>query len=100
MKPGWNDYSVSRRKFLSTATLAACGLSASSALPYFDLAKPGATPEKADITLKIAPVSFEIAPKKILHTIGYNGPLSGPALRMTDGLQVVVYVYNHTAHTD
>ncbi len=81
MKPGWDDYSVSRRKFLSTATLAACGLSASSALPYFDLAKPGVTPQKADITLKIAPVSFEIAPKKILHTIGYNGQVPGPVVR-------------------
>jgi len=100
MKPGWNDYSVSRRKFLSTATLAACGLSASSALPYFDLAKPGATPEKADITLKIAPVSFEIAPKKILHTIGYNGQVSGPVLRMKEGVQVVVDVYNHTDHSE
>ena len=33
---------------------------------------------KADLTLEIAPVTVELAPDRILSTIGYNGPVSWP----------------------
>jgi FtsP/CotA-like multicopper oxidase with cupredoxin domain len=55
---------------------------------------PPAAP--ADFTLKIAPVSIELAPKKIIHTLGYNGTSPGPLLRMAEGKPVAIDVYNET----
>lgn len=100
MKPDWDHHSISRRKFLSTAASIAGGFGVSSALPCFGLSNTAAVPEKADITLRIAPVSFEIAPGKIIHTIGYNGQVPGPVLRMKEGTPVVVDVLNHTDHSE
>src|SRR5271155_552525 len=51
---------------------------------------------KADITIHIAPVEMEIAPRKIIKTIGYNGMAPGPVLRMREGLPVTVDVFNET----
>jgi FtsP/CotA-like multicopper oxidase with cupredoxin domain len=53
-----------------------------------------ATP--ADITLSIAPVTVELAPDRILSTIGYNGSSPGPVLRMKEGKAITVDVLNHT----
>ena len=52
---------------------------------------------KADYTLTIAPVSVEIAPKKIVKTIGYNGAVPGPLLRLREGEPVTIDVINQTA---
>ena len=55
------------------------------------------TPEgKADITLQIAPVALELAPNRIISTIGYNGTCPGPILRMKEGVPVTVDVINET----
>src|ERR1700726_3169069 len=51
---------------------------------------------KADITLQIAPVTVEIAPDRIISTIGYNGTSPGPILRMREGVPVTVDVVNDT----
>ncbi|HEV3309078.1 MAG TPA: multicopper oxidase domain-containing protein, partial [Chloroflexota bacterium] len=51
---------------------------------------------KADITLEIAPVTVELAPNRILSTIGYNGTSPGPVLRMREGVPVTVDVRNDT----
>ena len=59
------------------------------------------TPEqKADVTLRIAPVSFEVAPGKTIRTFGYNGQVPGPVLRMKEGVPVVVDVFNETDHEE
>ena len=50
----------------------------------------------ADITLRIAPVTVELAPDRILSTIGYNGTSPGPVLRMKEGKPVSVDVINET----
>jgi FtsP/CotA-like multicopper oxidase with cupredoxin domain len=50
----------------------------------------------ADFTLRIAPVSVEIAPKRSVKTTGYNGSFPGPVLRMTEGQQVSVDLFNDT----
>ena len=50
----------------------------------------------ADITLNIAPVTVELAPERILSTIGYNGTSPGPVLRMKEGKPVTVEVVNDT----
>ena len=61
---------------------------------------PDSTPAPAagadDITLRIAPVTVELAPDRILSTIGYNGTSPGPVLRMKEGKPVTVNVINET----
>ncbi len=51
---------------------------------------------KADFTLRIAPVAVELAPNRIISTIGYNGTSPGPLLRMREGKPVTVDVINDT----
>jgi FtsP/CotA-like multicopper oxidase with cupredoxin domain len=50
--------------------------------------------DKADFTIRIGPVSVELAPKKIVRTVGYNGTSPGPLLRMAEGKQVSIDVFN------
>lgn len=57
-------------------------------------AQPAASP--ADFTLRIAPVTVELAPNHILSTTGYNGSSPGPLLRMRSGKSVTVDVLNET----
>lgn len=56
---------------------------------------PASSP-KADVTLHISPVEVEIAPGKIIKTIGYNGSAPGPFLRFREGQRVIVDVFNDT----
>ena len=51
---------------------------------------------KADMTLRISPVEIEIAPRRVIKTIGYNGSVPGPVLRMREGQAVTVDVHNET----
>ena len=51
---------------------------------------------KADFTLRIAPASFEIAPRKMVKTIAYNGSVPGPLIRMKEGRPVTIEVFNDT----
>jgi FtsP/CotA-like multicopper oxidase with cupredoxin domain len=57
---------------------------------------PGQEAAKADITLQIAPVTVELAPDRIISTIGYNGTSPGPVLRMREGVPITVEVVNDT----
>ena len=56
--------------------------------------------QAADITLRIAPVEIEIAPRRTIKTIGYNGAVPGPVLRLRAGKLVTVDVHNETAHPE
>ena len=49
---------------------------------------------KADVTLQIAPVTVDLAPNRIISTIGYNGTAPGPILRMREGVPITVDVIN------
>ena len=51
---------------------------------------------KADHTVRIAPVSFELAPGKTIRTVGYNGQVPGPLIRMKEGKPVTVDIFNDT----
>jgi FtsP/CotA-like multicopper oxidase with cupredoxin domain len=59
---------------------------------------PAATAAAADpdFTLRIAPVTVELAPKRIVKTTGYNGTSPGPLLRMREGQMVTIDVVNDT----
>ena len=49
-----------------------------------------------DINLRIEPVTVELAPDRILSTIGYNATAPGPILRMNQSKTVTVNVTNET----
>lgn len=57
---------------------------------------PPAQANRADFTLQIAPIALELAPNRIISTIGYNGSCPGPVLRMKEGVPVTVDVVNET----
>jgi len=51
---------------------------------------------KADVTIRISPVEWEVAPRKKIKTTGYNGSAPGPVLRLREGQPVTVDVFNET----
>jgi len=55
---------------------------------------------KADFSLRIAPASVEIAPRKVIKTIAYNGSVPGPLLRMKEGQPVTIEVFNDTGDAE
>jgi FtsP/CotA-like multicopper oxidase with cupredoxin domain len=93
---------VNRRDFVKLGGLAGAlgkmssmsGMSSMSSSP----APMGAGQEaaKADVTLRIAPVTVELAPDRIISTVGYNDSSPGPVLRMREGTPVIVDVANDT----
>src|SRR5215471_9844292 len=90
---------MQRRDFLKLAglTAAANPLNAQH-MPMpsaSDLAGP-AELTGTDFTIQIAPVTVELAPNRIISTIGYNGTSPGPRLRMKEGVPVTVKIVNAT----
>ena len=51
---------------------------------------------RADVTIHISPVEWEVAPRKEIKTTGYNGSAPGPVLRLREGQPVTVDVFNET----
>ena len=58
--------------------------------------EPKAHERAADFTLRIAPMTVELAPQVVLSTIGYSNQVPGPLLRMREGQPVAVEVVNDT----
>ena len=79
---------MNRRDFLATAGALAAGLSANARLN---------AASKADHTLRIGNVTAEIAKGKTIRTVGYNGTIPGPLLRMKEGKHVTIDIFNDTA---
>jgi FtsP/CotA-like multicopper oxidase with cupredoxin domain len=78
---------IDRRDFMMRASLAMLGAAAKTNLW-------AQTP--ADVRLEIAPLKLEIAPKKVIHTIAYNGRVPGPLIRWPEGKPITIDVVNHT----
>ncbi len=93
---------MQRRDFLRFGSLTLAQSAAAKLLPgqmSGQMQPPTAAhpPEsKADYTLRIAPVTVELSPERILSTIGYNGASPGPVLRMREGKPITVDVINNT----
>lgn len=65
-------------------------------MPMGTTPQAGAPAGAADFTLRIAPVVVQLEPRQAISTIGYNGMSPGPVLRMKEGKQVTVDVFNDT----
>ena len=48
------------------------------------------------MTVHIAPVTLELAPGRIIQTVGYNGAVPGPIIRLREGQQTTIKVINDT----
>jgi FtsP/CotA-like multicopper oxidase with cupredoxin domain len=96
-----------RRKFLESAS--AVGLAAATGVlgPAVGLDLFGSARAVAqtlppaggvDHTIRIAPISLEIAPNKVIRTTGYNGSVPGPALRLREGKLARINVINESGY--
>ena len=83
---------VTRRDFLSAA-----GGAAALALSACQKTAPPETAVStgpADVTLRIAPVLVDIAKDHTISTVGYNGSVPGPLIRLKEGVPVSVDLFN------
>lgn len=79
---------MNRRDFLKASGLASAGIPLIGPLEGAD--------SSPNVTLRIAPVSMEIGPRKVIKTVGYNGSVPGPILRFKEGKPVMIDVFNDT----
>lgn len=86
-----------RRRFL--ASLGAAAVPAALATAWEDSISAQAA-SKPDFTLHIAPTTFEIAPRKTVKTIAYNGSVPGPLIRVKEDRPVTIEVFNDTDEPD
>lgn len=91
-------FSVSRRRFLTvTGAVAGVELTRASVKPPFSTFFAVSQDQpRADYTLHIKASAIEIAPKRIISATTYNGQFPGPLLRLKEGKQVTVDIYNDT----
>jgi FtsP/CotA-like multicopper oxidase with cupredoxin domain len=87
---------IDRRSLLKSAA----ALPLASAAPWLAAAADDPPTEKADYTLRIGPVSLELAPGKTIKTTGYNGKVPGPLLRLHEGRPVTINVINDAGYPD
>jgi FtsP/CotA-like multicopper oxidase with cupredoxin domain len=86
------EQNVSRRELLlgaGTASLAALA----SRRGHAQAAAP--SPHH---TIRIAPISLEIGPNKVIQTTGYNNRVPGPPLRLKEGMPVTIKVINDSGY--
>jgi FtsP/CotA-like multicopper oxidase with cupredoxin domain len=81
---------MNRRQFVAGAAAAAITVRNSLS----EAAKP--LEHESQFKLSIEPVSLEIAPGVVISTVGYNGMIPGPLLRMREAQPVTVEVTNKT----
>src|ERR1051326_7942266 len=84
-------FTESRRDFLKTTGLAAGAVLFS---PKNLLAAEAESAADYTIHIKVAPI--EIAPNQILSTTTYNGQFPGPLIRLQEGREVTVDIFNDT----
>ena len=81
---------LSRRRFVREGI----SLAAAAALPA---SAKAATGVRADHALRIKPCTLEIGKGVGVRTVGYNGQVPGPVLRLREGRPVTIDVHNETS---
>jgi FtsP/CotA-like multicopper oxidase with cupredoxin domain len=96
------DNRLSRRQFLLAGTLAGGGLmlptsAAAQNSMQMPMASATATPPvkigPTEVSLQIGPVLVDVTKDKTISTIGYNGQVPGPLIRLREGKQVSVQIF-------
>ena len=82
---------LSRRAFLAQTSAALASAAFASAIPAWAQPQPA-----ADFQLTIAPLDLEIAPRKIIRTVAYNGAVPGPLIRWPEGKPITIEVLNRS----
>ncbi|MGA8658941.1 MAG: multicopper oxidase family protein [Chthoniobacterales bacterium] len=99
------DNRFSRRQFLLVSALAGGGFvlpRPAGAQNSMQMPMASATPTPqvktgpADVSLRIGPVLVDVTRDKTISTIGYNGEVPGPLIRLREGRLVSVQVVNDT----
>ncbi|MGE0578852.1 multicopper oxidase family protein [Reyranella sp.] len=95
--------SLERREFLAglgrAGLLSAGGLLLPAGIDFPTRANAQASASSvANHIIRIAPVSHEIAPGKIVKTTAYNGVIPGPVLRLKEGQPVRINVINDSGY--
>ena len=85
-------HAVTRRVFLRTAAAVGAGALAGECRA----SPPGSGAARADVTVRIASVDVEVAPQQVVRTVGYNGSVPAPVLRLPEGRPVTVELLNET----
>jgi FtsP/CotA-like multicopper oxidase with cupredoxin domain len=80
---------MNRREFVRASGAAVAGGVLASKMPAWPQAA-------ADVTLEIAPLRLEIAPRKVIETVAYNGRVPGPLIRWPQGKPISINVRNST----
>lgn len=89
---------MDRRDFLVVA--GALAYEAAVGTPEWLRAQQTALLPEADSTIRIAPVSVELAPGITVCPTGYNGTSPGSLLRMREGVPITVEVHNELDHPE
>ena len=87
-----------RRGFIASAAAGSLLLANCSQTPAPTADSPSdkAASGPADVTVRIAPVLVEIAKDHTISTIGYNGQVPAPVIRLKEGVGVTVDLFNDT----
>lgn len=89
---------LNRRSFLMMAGTAAAAIGLGDASRPILQAR--AREPSIDHTIRIGPISLELAPGKIVKTTGFNGTVPGPVLRLREGKPVAINVINDAGYPD
>jgi FtsP/CotA-like multicopper oxidase with cupredoxin domain len=100
------DRGWSRRQFLRTSAIAGAEIAlgctrtdhsaTDTSTQHASGAGSGLAHAPADVTIRIAPVLVELAPDHIVSTIGYNGSVPAPIIRLREGRPMSVNLINET----
>ncbi len=82
-----------RREFLLGAAAAA---SLPLGLKTISPVRAQSIAARPDYSIRIAPLSLELAPGRIIRTVGYSGSAPGPILRLREGQPATIAVTNDT----
>jgi FtsP/CotA-like multicopper oxidase with cupredoxin domain len=90
---------MNRRSFLASTAVVLGDQMVSRTCPAW---AGGRTTEKArtHYALRIGPCKLEIAPGIVIDTIGYNGQVPGPILRVREGVAVTIDVMNQSGRAE
>jgi FtsP/CotA-like multicopper oxidase with cupredoxin domain len=94
-----NEDRKTRREFLTSSAIASSLLLAScspAARPNENASAETAPAGRADVTLRIGTVLADIAKEHTISTLGYNGAVPGPLIRLREGVPVTVDLFNDT----